>query len=95
MSATDVARIVFKHELSATEEEEQVGSIIFVMKGGQELAGRPVFFGQPYEPPCMCEPPQGEPGKACEQCGRQNEQFVSFAYAKAIAEQHGVDLHEE
>lgn len=89
----DVAYIVFKHELSATGDGEQFGSIRFVTKSDE--AGRSATLGQPYEPPCECESPQGEPGKTCERCGRQNERFVSLAYAQAIAEQHGVDLREE
>lgn len=95
MSASDVAWIVFKHELSATQDGEQFGSIIFVTKGDEQGAGESAILGRPYEPPCMCEQPKGDAGKRCERCGRLNERFVSLAYAEAIAEQHGVDLREE
>ena len=95
MSASDVAFVVFKHELSATEDGEQFGSITFVTKGDEQSAGESAVLGQPYEPPCLCEQPLGEPGKTCERCGRLNDRFMSLAYAEAIAEQHGVDLREE
>jgi hypothetical protein len=94
MSVSDVACIVFKHEWSAVEDGEPFGSIIFVTKGDEQGAGESAVLGRPYEPPCMCVEPQGEPGKTCERCGRPNERFVSLAYAEAIAERHGVDLRE-
>lgn len=89
----DVAYIVFKHELSATGDGEQFGSIRFALKNQESV--KSAIPGWPYEPPCECEPSQGEPGKTCERCGRLNERFVSLAYAQAVAEQHGVDLREE
>jgi hypothetical protein len=74
---------------------EPVGPISFVTKADEEVTGVAALMGGPREQ-CECDDePQGEPGKRCERCGKENKRWVTLSHAEEVARQHGVMLREE
>jgi hypothetical protein len=89
----DLSYVAFKHEYSA-DNGEPLGPIFFVTKADEELTGEAAIFGGPLEK-CECKEPDGEPGERCRRCGKDNERWVTLAYAEAVAHGRGVPLREE
>jgi hypothetical protein len=58
------------------------------------LCGDALLAGEPWWPPCLCEPPRGEPGKACSKCGGKIQAWVTLPEAEEMARELGLEVRE-
>jgi hypothetical protein len=89
---SSLSYVAFKDEDEV--DGEPVGPISFVTKADEEVTGVAALMGGPREQ-CECDEPQGEPGKRCKSCGKENKRWVTLAHAEEVARRHGVVLREE
>jgi len=90
---SSLSYVAFKHEDEV--DGEPVGSISFVTKADEEATGLDALMGRPYGERCECDEPEGEPGKQCSRCGKENERWVTLTHAEKVARREGVMLREE